>query len=355
MSADEGIRIKLRNILKVLLLFKSKGLLHPPLYFLLKESVLSGSTLLIDTFDHYDLTVLSDSSNLIHLERLFDVLHEHAISIARSHMDALYSEANLLESHQISNKMTLNKTGMSKAADMAEGNNHEKFALDQKEQARDTRGLIYGEIEFESFQKILDTALTGLQGKTGKFTDLGSGTGKACMWTALTTPFRHIFGIEVIEGLHDRAKDLLGAFNKLNPTTTIGSIGNDSSSSSSSTKCKLEFAHGSFLADVYDWSDSDLAFANSTCFPADLMMKLSVKSQLMKPGSRFITFTASLDSPYWRVIYKERMNMSWGMATVFIHERLSEEDVRNKMMQAANGGVSSPDKEDDGIWLIDSA
>jgi len=344
-----SLRNKLCNILKFLLLFKSKGLLHLPLYFLLKESVLSGSTQLLEIFDHYDLTVLSNSSNLVHLERLFDVLHEHAISIARMHLDALYSDANLMESHQISNEMSINKTCRSAASDVAADviagkSNQKKFAQDQKE---DNRGLIYGEIEFESFQKILETALTGLKGKNGKFTDLGSGTGKACLWAAMTTPFRHFFGIEVIEGLHDKARDLLAAFNALNPSTSFGG-------SSSSTNSKLEFVQGSFLADVHDWSDSDLAFANSTCFPAELMMKLSVKSQLMKPGSRFITFTTSLDSPYWRVIYKERMNMSWGMATVFIHERLNEEETRQKMMREANGEAGSPGKEDDGVWLVDT-
>jgi len=345
MPADDKMRVKLCNILKFLLLFKSKGLLHLPLYFLLKESVLSGSTQLLDIFDHYDLTILSSSSNLVHLERLFDVLHEHAISIARLHLDVLYSDENLLASHQISNKMTFNKSGRSAAAEIMEGSNQKKFAQDQKE---DTRGLIYGEIEFESFQKILDIALTGLQGKHGKFTDLGSGTGKACLWAAITTPFSRVFGIEVIEGLHNRARDLLGAFNSLNPSIALGG------SSSNNTKCKLEFVQGSFLADIHDWSDSDLAFANSTCFPAELMMKLSVKSQLMKPGARFITFTVSLDSPYWRLIYKERMTMSWGMATVFIHERLSAEEVRNRMTQAADGDGGSPGKEDDGIWVLDT-
>jgi len=60
------------------------------------------------------------------------------------------------------------------------------------------------------------------------------------------------------------------------------------------------------------------------------MAKLAVKSQLMRQGSRFITFTASLNSPYWRVIYRERLKMSWGFATVFVHERLGDAEARDQ-------------------------
>jgi hypothetical protein len=70
------------------------------------------------------------------------------------------------------------------------------------------------------------------------------------------------------------------------------------------------------------------------------MMKLSVKSQTCRPGTRFVTFTASLDSPYWKVIYKQQLAMSWGPATVFIHERLSPEGV-TALLQAGGGAADT--------------
>ena len=69
-------------------------------------------------------------------------------------------------------------------------------------------------------------------------------------------------------------------------------------------------------------------------------MKLSVKSQACRPGTRFVTFTASLDSPYWKVIYKQQLAMSWGPATVFIHERLSPEGV-TALLQAGGGAADT--------------
>ncbi len=334
-------RFVVRNVLKFLLLFKTKGLLCKPLYSLLKDSVLSGAKDILNVFERYDLTALSEESNLMHLERLFDVLHEKALSMAREQLDVLYSEANLMESHKISNAMTLTKP-----LDPAHEGKNDQI------KGQESRSFIYGEIEFKSFQKILEIAMTGLNKKTGKFTDLGSGSGKACLWAALTAPFGHILGIEIIEGLHNQALNFLSAFRKINYQygQTDSMVGVSSSEGSDHTK--IELVHGSFLSDVHDWSDSAVAFANSTCFPEDLMMKIAVKSQLMQPGSRFITFTTSLNSPYWRVICKERMHMSWGMATVYVHERLQDSEAIERMMEQPPIEESAS-KDDDGIWILD--
>jgi len=46
---------------------------------------------------------------------------------------------------------------------------------------------------------------------------------------------------------------------------------------------------GSFLD--FDWSDGDVVFANSTCFDDELMLELSKKAELLKPGAIVVTFT----------------------------------------------------------------
>ena len=330
-------RSSLRNILKFLLLFKHKGLLAQPLHLLLKESVLCGKdNTVLQIFEKYDLNVLSEPGNFKHLQHLFDILQEYAIEIAQKQLDPLFDEANLMAGHQISNQSSItpssSKNHHHKIPTMAAGTGRDSSAASAEV---DNRGLVYGEVEFDSFQKVMETALTGLQGKPGKFTDLGSGTGKACLWVALTTSFRHIVGIELLEGLYDISNDVLDKFLKANYMAVnnsdddMGMFYNDSNNS-------IEYVNSSFLEDEYDWSDSDLVFANSTCFPEDLMMKLSVRSQVMSPGSRFITFTVSLDSPYWRVIYKERLKMSWGFATVFVHERLTDEEAIRVMREGSD-------------------
>ena len=92
-------------------------------------------------------------------------------------------------------------------------------------------------------------------------------------------------------------------------------------------------------------------------------MKLSVKSQACKPGTRFITFTASLDSPYWKVIYREQLAMSWGPATVFVHLRLPAAQVqailRSGDSSSSYGGVGGhstledEDEDEDDYELVD--
>ena len=112
---------------------------------------------------------------------------------------------------------------------------------------------------------------------------------------------------------------------------------------------KFDLIQGDFLSDEYEWEEADLIFANSTCFTEDLMMKLSVKSQTCKPGTRFITFTASLDSPYWKVIYKQQLAMSWGPATVFVHLRLSSEEVQAALRSGAKNSFDQGVYDDPSI------
>jgi hypothetical protein len=360
-SSSSSSRAVLGNILKFMLLFKHKGLLANPLYYLLKESLLSGkNTDIIDIFNKYDLTALSDSQNLSHLQHLFDTIYQYAVSLATTQLNSLFTEANLMAGHHISNdyqsSSNIDGNGI--------GSNH-------------SRNLIYGEVEFDSFQKVMETACTGLKinNKKGngngngngisKFTDLGSGTGKACLWAASTTNFNKIIGIEILDGLYNKSLEVLDEYYSLNNMSVSAvsmSIKQTDSNSNANANANagdyvndctstIEFIKDDFLSDSNannddnDWTDSDLVFANSTCFPEDLMMKLAVRSQLMKPFSRFITFTSSLDSPYWKVIYKERYKMSWGYATVFIHERLAAEDVIENMRNG--GGERCGENEDE--------
>ena len=63
----------------------------------------------------------------------------------------------------------------------------------------------------------------------------------------------------------------------------------------------LYLLQGSFLSDTQDWSGADLVFANSTCFPDELITDIEVKCRHLRAGSRVITFTTSLRSEHFKV------------------------------------------------------
>ncbi len=97
----------------------------------------------------------------------------------------------------------------------------------------------------------------------------------------------------------------------------------------------FEVHQGDLLA--FDWSYVDVVLINSTCFDHAFMLQIAEKASLMKPGSFMITLTKKLPTadPYhirdaakreWECVYSIKKNMSWGLATVNIQRRLSEED-----------------------------
>lgn len=70
---------------------------------------------------------------------------------------------------------------------------------------------------------------------------------------------------------------------------------------SSRDRPSINFIHGSFLSGNEDWSDADLVFANSTCFPDELIVDIEVACRRLRVGARVITFTSSLRSEFFKV------------------------------------------------------
>jgi len=66
--------------------------------------------------------------------------------------------------------------------------------------------LIYGEVEYKSFYRVL-RKINAPPG--GVFYDLGSGTGKAVFAARLTQDFQRCVGIEILNGLHSQGKVVL--------------------------------------------------------------------------------------------------------------------------------------------------
>ena len=87
--------------------------------------------------------------------------------------------------------------------------------------------------------------------------------------------------------------------------------------------CSLIATEGDFLnpTAIAEWTKSDIVFANSTCFDAELMQLIATHATCMSHGSRFITFTSQLPSDAFTVREKINLGMSWGVATCYIHIR----------------------------------
>lgn len=189
--------------------------------------------------------------------------------------------------------------------------------------------LVYGEISFNSFAAALlkikykyglpgvgNSPMVGgiMQRDGGIFVDIGGGTGKALVAASIIHNFEHAYSIELLEGLHTLAVDIISNFNSKGKTAleNMGRV--------SSTTCAAY--HGDMLNMSYkDWRHADVVFANSTCFDENLMLKIAETAQPMRRGSFFITFTRPLPGEDWTILEHGLHMMSWGTATVYIHQK----------------------------------
>jgi hypothetical protein len=119
--------------------------------------------------------------------------------------------------------------------------------------------------------------------------------------------FKEYHGIEVLKGLYEvppppsSFSDLISSHRQ----TSLGIV-----HQFRRTLCPLlrtpptiHLVHGSFLMEPLcsSWADADLVFANSTCFPDELILEIAAKCASLHVGARVITFTTSLRSEYFKV------------------------------------------------------
>ena len=154
--------------------------------------------------------------------------------------------------------------------------------------------------------------------REGNFYDLGSGTGKPVLAMSIIYPFKKLIGIEYLENLINLSlsikqnydKTINDRFNRFRSILTI------------EVPNKIEFIHDDFLKQ--NWEDTSIIFANSTCFPLDMMANIANKSNKeCKSGTIIITFTKRLTTLNldWELRDGFRRLMTWGIATRYIHRR----------------------------------
>jgi hypothetical protein len=116
----------------------------------------------------------------------------------------------------------------------------------------------------------------------------------------------HLFGLEIIKDYSSKLIEFQSSKPDQVPELPI-----------------MELINDDFLK--HDWSSSSLILANSTCFSQELMLALSKKADELRPGTFFVTFTKKLPelSDNWTICDGFRRLMSWGIATVYIHKKIS--------------------------------
>ena len=164
----------------------------------------------------------------------------------------------------------------------------------------DKTEFTYGEVLFPYFIPLFELA----KPKEGEiFWDIGCGAGRPLAIVSLNFPqLKKCFGVELLEGLYDLAKS--SASQVMNQTAFKDVV-------------PIEILQGDMLA--VDWSNADIVYASSICFPDSLVDGIADKCVLLKKGSRVITLKNFPPRDYLKLEYLLKLKMTWGRCQVMIY------------------------------------
>ena len=168
----------------------------------------------------------------------------------------------------------------------------------------------YGEVEYLYFVPLLKMAAPK---SGGVFWDLGCGTGKGLVAAALSeNHFDKICGVEFIETLAQTARLTTKRYSEMAVAKGY------------ETKERMQNLFNVVQGDMtkVDWSDADLIYVSSICFPDSLIHNLVELGKKLKAGTRILTLKIWEDRSTYRVLHNLRIKMSWGKNGVYILEKL---------------------------------
>jgi len=156
----------------------------------------------------------------------------------------------------------------------------------------------YGEIEFEHMIALLQLCAP----KPGDvFWDLGSGAGKCLVAAALLCPqLGSVNGVEYLPGLHSLSQEVFAK------ACTMG----------------IRPIHA-VLGDMLqvDWSDADLIFTSSICFPQELIEGMLNCAKRLKRGAKLITLRSLPPNDVFTQLHALKVKMTWGKTGLYILEK----------------------------------
>lgn len=114
-----------------------------------------------------------------------------------------------------------------------------------------------------------------------------------------------ISGVELLTDLYDSSVIAVSSYDQLIQSPELHEL------FESRQSCHLNVSDGDFLLEPFlsQWTNSDIVFANSTCFDHDLIQRIADFGIKMRSGSRFITFTTSLPSSLFTIVEKINLGM----------------------------------------------
>lgn len=188
----------------------------------------------------------------------------------------------------------------------ADINGYEVSIEAQNQYQGEAQSFIYGELPFETCQNIINQ----IQPKdNGVFFDLGSGTGRIVMTAHLLHNFRKSIGVELLDGLHNKACKIKNTFEQaLLPPIQNKLAGNE-----------LQF----LKANIFDvnLSEADLVFINHPFKDDQLFEKLENKLIAeLKPGTKVVTIIRHLRNPAFKTLGNKIYKFSWGNSTAHFAE-----------------------------------
>lgn len=166
----------------------------------------------------------------------------------------------------------------------------------------------YGEIVFQSFLPLLHFVANEMPVKPRVFWDLGCGSGKVLITAALTELFEKISGVEYLSGLANMAKLAIQEYEKNIHKLKI--------------KQAIHFNIEEGDLEKYDWSDADIIYAASLCFPVQLLKAVSEKCKFLRKGARIMTLKMIPGvNEHLKLVHYFKIKMTWGLSDLFVLEK----------------------------------
>ncbi len=170
----------------------------------------------------------------------------------------------------------------------------------------DTETLLYGELPFNTWKKIVTKANPKAD---GVFFDLGSGTGRIIFASFLAFDFRKTIGVELLKGLFDKSCEVKKEFDKNVKDKILSHIHNR----------EIEL----FQQDIFDTDlrEADFVFMNHPFKDGEIFSKLEDKLlNELKIGTKIVTTIRPLKNPRFKLTSSEIFEFSWGSSEAYFFE-----------------------------------
>jgi len=166
--------------------------------------------------------------------------------------------------------------------------------------------LLYGEIPFKTWEKIVDVVKPKAD---GIFYDLGSGTGRVVMQSYLMNDFKKCIGVELMTGLHDKAVEVNNTFEKLIKPRNPEHFKDRELIFKNENITKTNISDADFILLPHPFK-VEVEF---------LRMEQKFLRELKK-GTKIVTLIRSLINSQFKTIGKRTLDFSWGESPAYFFE-----------------------------------